>query len=268
LKILSLNCWCGRALHPLMTFLRRMSGQVDVFCLQEVTNSAPEVMARRHPYEYVYGPLFQLIDSELNDKYVGYFATHPDDKNRMSQAMFVKHEFAQSPYFKVVVEILHRPGKAVETGSAMLTQRMVQYATIPLLSRRRLGLINCHGLWLPSGKADTSERLKQSERLVNIMSQYSSPVILCGDLNLDPGSRSLEMLSCGGTMRNLVTENPSLYGTRTPLFRHHDDPMVCKFADYFIVSRDVLARPFEVMPDIASDHAPLFLNAEFTGEKT
>jgi endonuclease/exonuclease/phosphatase family metal-dependent hydrolase len=266
LKILSLNCWCGRALHPLMTFLRRMSGQVDVFCLQEVTNSAPEVMARRHPYEYVYGPLFQLIDSELNDKYVGYFATHPDDKNRMSQAMFVRRELTQKSYFTVEAEILHRPEKAVETGSAMLTQRMVQYATIEF-GNRLLGLINCHGLWLPSGKDDTPERLRQSERLTTIMSLYRT-VILCGDLNLDPGSKSLEMLNRGGTMRNLVTENPRLRSTRTPLFRHYGNPEASLFADYFIVSRDVAVRPFEVMPDIASDHAALLLAAEFEGEKT
>jgi endonuclease/exonuclease/phosphatase family metal-dependent hydrolase len=94
---------------------------------------------------------------------------------------------------------------------------------------------------------------------MNFMKKISGPKIICGDFNILPDTESVAILENG--MRNLVKEF-AIESTRTPLYRHYNNPDEPNFADYVFVSPDVNVMKFTVLPDVVSDHSPLLL--EFT----
>lgn len=80
-----------------------------------------------------------------------------------------------------------------------------------------------------------------------------------GDFNLLPGTQSMKIIEEG--MRNLVKEY-GVQSTRMVLYRHYDNPEEPNFADYILLTPDVGVKKFEVLPDVVSDHSPLFLEYE------
>jgi endonuclease/exonuclease/phosphatase family metal-dependent hydrolase len=74
-------------------------------------------------------------------------------------------------------------------------------------------------------------------------------VILLGDYNLNPETQSLAILTQG--RRNLISEY-SIATTRSALYTK---PL--PYADYAIVSPDIVIKSFAVPYTEASDHLPL-----------
>ncbi len=250
LTIISLNAWGGRALHPLMRFLQRHAPTTDVFCLQEVFNTAQKAVERRHPDEYVCGDLFNKISAALPDFY-GSFARHEDSPHRMSLAMFIKDTVSRRRGPKDFV--VHVPEKQVLTGSAILSSRRLQYATVNFGGAGLL-IANYHGLWVNGPKTDNPERILQSQRLRAFLDSKTHPQVLCGDFNLLPRTKSVAIIA--EHMRDLVAEY-KVRSTRTPLYRHYRNKAEPNYADYVFTTKDVKVNAFEVLPDIASDHAAL-----------
>jgi len=251
MRLISLNTWCGRSLYPLMAFFRKRADQTDIFCLQEVLNSDQEATDRRHPDEHVCGRLFPKLAAELRG-FDGYFAAFEDDPERMSLAVFVRRGLTVRTVGDLIV---HKYLKPQETGSAVFTHRKLQYVVMEC-GGRDLMIVNFHGLWNAGPKTDTPDRIVQSRRLAEFLGNFAGPKVLCGDFNLLPDTESLRIVERG--MRNLVREY-RVPSTRTPLYRHYDDPAEPNFADYALVSPDVAVDRFEVLPDLVSDHAPLYL---------
>lgn len=252
MRLISLNAWCGRALYPLMRFVEKNAADADVFCFQEVCNGRQKIADTRHPNEYVCATMFGKIAKKL-DGFDGHFATHPDDPERMSNAMFVRRnakilEFGVAPVFRSEVPQWSE-GKPC-------TSRLLQYAHL-MMRGKRFAVFNCHGLWNGGPKTDVPERIVQSHNIRGVMDVFTAPKILVGDFNLAPGTKSLAILEEG--MRNLVTESGATT-TRTPHYRHYDDESASKFADYALVSPGIDVRRFEVVQQLASDHAALFLD--------
>jgi len=106
-------------------------------------------------------------------------------------------------------------------------------------------------LWHKSGKDDIPERIKQSGKVKTFLDSVSGPKIVCGDLNLNINTKSLEILKKG--MRELVTEN-NILSTRSSFYLKEP-----KHADYMLVSKDIEVKEFKVLPNIVSDHLPLYL---------
>jgi endonuclease/exonuclease/phosphatase family metal-dependent hydrolase len=115
-------------------------------------------------------------------------------------------------------------------------------------------VFSIHGIWEPSGKTDTELRMKQSERIVEFIKKFNGPIILCGDFNLRPDTKSVKMLEQELDLRNLVTEF-GVTSTRTSLYTKTEE----RFADYIFVSKDVEVKDFKVLSDEVSDHAALML---------
>ena len=251
LKLITLNAWCGRSLHPLMRFFRKHKETTDIFCLQEVSNTSQEVMDHGHPDEHSCGPLFEKISAELKD-FTGFFAHFEDNKDRMSQAMFVRKTV---PLKTVQDFIVFQPERPQEKGSTVFSPRKLQYITVNWRNREVL-VVNYHGLWNGGPKDDTPDRIAQSNSIKDFLDTFHGPKVLCGDFNLLPNTDSLGILEKG--MRNLVKEfeAPS---TRTPLYRHYENPDHSHFADYILVSPEVNVKKFSGVPGIVFDHSPLFL---------
>ena len=252
MRIISLNTWCGRALHPLMHFFRNRRNDADIFCLQEVYDASTRIVRDQFPGEFVEGDMFNLIRNELTG-FRGFFASHADNPDRMSLAMFVRDGIRVSDMDHFVV---HRPQQPVETGRKVRTPRQLQY-TVVEENGRDLLVANYHGIWTPLGKMDTPERLDQSRELRGFLDKHATAKILIGDLNLEPDTKSLHMLEVG--LNNLVKRH-GITSTRTPLYREYDNADVGQYADYALVSPDIQVNDFRVLPDLCSDHAALYLD--------
>lgn len=251
IKLISLNAWAGRSLHPLMQFFKKYESEVDIFCLQEIHNTTQEAVDERHPGEHLCGSLFEKISSQLKD-FEGTFACFDDEPRRMSLALFIRRGL---PVKTVKDFVAFTPAELVETGSRMFTPRKLQYATLDFSGREFL-VANYHGLWNAGPKTDTPERIEQANVIKSFLDTFNGSKILCGDFNLLPETQSMEILERG--MRNLVKEH-KVSSTRTQLYRHYDNAAEPNFADYILVTPDIQIVDFKVLPDIASDHAPLFL---------
>jgi endonuclease/exonuclease/phosphatase family metal-dependent hydrolase len=77
--------------------------------------------------------------------------------------------------------------------------------------------------------------------------------VVVGDFNARPDTDSLRLLEAKG-LKNLIVQH-GVKTTRTHLFEYgHIEPQ----ADYIFISSDICLREFRVMPDIVSDHVPLY----------
>jgi hypothetical protein len=117
-------------------------------------------------------------------------------------------------------------------------------------------IAHMHGLRDLNGKIDTPERLDQAHRfvaLIEAVAEEGDRLVVCGDFNVEPGSRTFEVLAEMGLTDLVVGRGFS--GTRTS---HYKKPG--RYADYMLVNGAVEARAFAVIeqPEI-SDHRPLLL---------
>jgi len=251
LTVLSLNAWGGRALYSLMRTLRNRKTEVDIFCFQEVFDADPAETEARHPDEYCRGDLFSILRRELSE-FEGDFARHPDQPSRMSLAMFTRRDL---PRHGAVHFPVYQPARPVEHGSEVLSARRMQYVRTEV-GGRAITVANYHGLWVPGPKTDTPERLVQSSNVRLALESTEGEHLLCGDFNLLPDTESVRILAEG--MHNPVVER-GVTSTRTPLYRHYQNPDEPNFADYVFASKGLEIRRFEVLPDVASDHAALLI---------
>ena len=241
----------GREFAPLMEFVERNSRTVDIFCFQEVFDTEQKSLDDRHG-EGICADLFQKFSVALPD-FEGSFAFFDDNKDRMSLAVFSRRSTVKIKTIEDLV--IYKPERPVEVGKAVLSSRKLQYITFEF-NNKEFTVANFHGLWVHAPKTDTPERIAQAETIKNFLASRNNPKILCGDFNLLPNTRSLAIMSEG--MRELITEF-GITSTRTPLYRHFHNPDELNFADYMLVSPDVDMKKFEVLSDVVSDHAPLYL---------
>ncbi len=146
---------------------------------------------------------------------------------------------------------MHKYKEFVPEDNAGKHARNIQYIKIGE-SHTPLTVINFHGLWNGEGKGDSEDRILQSQNIVDFLKEQTGDVILCGDFNLTPDTKSLQMIE-GFGLRNLITEY-SVTSTPTSYYTKPE-----KFADYMLVSKGIQVVNFEVLPEEVSDHAALLL---------
>ncbi|MEM3215979.1 MAG: endonuclease/exonuclease/phosphatase family protein [Candidatus Micrarchaeaceae archaeon] len=256
MKLLSLNVWGGRDYKDLSRFLERKKSDIDIFCFQETLDyslgnpdqSAIEVKALHQPQSFDEVPnLYQKFESIL-DGFDGSLS-EPYSSGMERLATFTKRSIDCN------TETLPMYGKFwVETNG-----RQYAISSIMQLSHIKIGnksyeIANFHGLWQNSSKADSPERIIQSQNILRALSKLQNPVILCGDFNLLPDTESIAVLE--KSMKNLIKEY-KITNTRSPLYTKEH-----RYADYIFVSRDIKVSDFRVLDDTVSDHLPLLLEFE------
>ncbi|MCT7373696.1 endonuclease/exonuclease/phosphatase family protein [Chelativorans salis] len=120
-------------------------------------------------------------------------------------------------------------------------------------------IAHMHGLRDVDGKHDTEARLIQAQRLADLVQSVAGQgdgVIVCGDFNVLPESRTFDILRAIG-LADLVTTR-GFAGTRTSHYRKSG-----RYADYMLVNAAVNVAFFDVVrePEV-SDHCPLVLEFE------
>lgn len=242
MKLITLNAWGGRIKDKHKAFFDKYS-DTDIFCLQEVYNKGEQYVA-------VQG---LTIDSDFFDNIGGFLSNSkghfcPTVENRYGLATFLNKD----------IEI-------VEQGEILLARsqyergdhdwdhyRRLQWFEV-LIGGNKLLIANVHLTHRPEGKLDSERRKRQSEMITSFLNIFDCPKILCGDFNLLPDTESVQMIENAG-MKNLIKEY-NIDSTRTELYKK---PL--RLADYIFVSSGIIVNEFKVLPDVVSDHSPLYID--------
>ena len=240
MQLITLNIWGGHVLNPLLAFIKAHK-DIDIFCFQEVYHNALNKISDedRQISLTIFSELAKLLPEHR-----GFF--RPVVENIYGIGIFVKNTIDVLGEGEVIVH--NNPSYR---GRGPTHSRILQWIEY-LMNGKIYSILNVHGLWNGMGKKDSPERVLQSERIKAFMDSINTPKILCGDLNLRPDTKSMEILEQG--MKNLVKDY-NVKSTRTSFYTKEE-----KFADYILTSPDITVTNFIVLNDEVSDHAPLLLD--------
>jgi endonuclease/exonuclease/phosphatase family metal-dependent hydrolase len=260
-----LNGWGGKLHAPLVSYLR--SSTPDVLCLQEVVHS-PEAAKEWLTYrdgDHVLpqrANLFRDVAAALPD-HTAMFCPAAQGvlwdgeepvASQWGLATFVHRAL---PITEQAQGFVHKGFSADGYGEHPRSRNAHAVRVYDFAKARFVCVAHMHGLRDLDGKTDTPERIEQAERLAELVQRIAAPddaVVVCGDFNVEPESRTFEILGRMGLI-DLVTTR-GFNGTRTS---HYPKPG--KFADYMLVNGQVEVADFSVVaePEV-SDHCPLLLD--------
>ncbi len=244
LKLITLNIWGGHVKEPLLSFIKSKQ-DVDIFCFQEVYCKAEAKISDET--RYINLDIFSEIQSLLPN-HTGYF--RPVVQGIYGIATFIKK------HLRLIEEgehLIHANDNYIGIGPTH--SRILQYSRIEHMGQK-FYVINVHGLWNGMGKGDSPERINQSLEIKNFLDSTNAPIILCGDFNLKPGTKSLEILS--QEMDDHIKIS-GVQSTRTSFY-----PGAERFADYIYSSKNIDVQNFQVLPEEVSDHAALMMDFVIT----
>lgn len=222
-----LNVWGSEMVDSLVPYLEAQTQSIDIFCFQEAT----EAMRERTLHLF-------------------------DDYHEMSNYKFVTEDdtFYQTILIRKSVTLLSSGTLMKEDSGVGLSQYIeVQNNTSSLF------ICNAHGRARPSEKQDTDDRLRFSSGLIQHFKEFTSPVIIGGDFNLDYETKSVELFRNNG-YRDLIRE----YQIKTT--RNHLGwdrfPNKMYYSDYVFLNDAVRLKSFTVQDNEISDHLPMILELE------
>ena len=250
MKLITLNLWGGIVYEPLMKFIESHADDADIFCFQEMLfGENPQSTKILKARENLFSEISKRLPEFVPYKYlseVKYFAAEPIEF-KAGQVIFVRKgiKVKDSGNFRTYdkLPVLSTFGGKL-TGSFQWVELEINNETFTICS--------LHGIWQEgTGKVDTPERIVQSQKIKDFLDAKNKN-IFCGDFNLAPDGKSIEILEEG--MVNLV-EKYNIQSTRSSFYNKEQ-----KFADYILISSNVEVKDFKVLDDQVSDHLPLMLD--------
>lgn len=240
MRIIFLNTWHGKVGDKLFDFLLNESKLTDIFCLSEVDLGLSE------KFKKLFKNYQSIYDRGIKTDYLGGVT---EGRN-----MFVKNGM------KVLSSgsrSVYRVTKA-DAGGFQFAELLVQ--------GKKFNLGSVHGKARPGHKFDTESRINQSKRIIGYFKDKKGPVVIGGDFNLLPDTKSVEMFEKSG-YRNLIKDF-RIKNTRNKLswdqFGQKTDFEKQYFADYCFVSPEIKVKSFEVPYIEVSDHLPLILEFDLS----
>lgn len=259
-----INGWGGKLYGDLVDYLSE--ARPDVLCLQEVVHS-PATDAAWLTYrdgDHVLpqrANFFADVAKALPDHAATFCPAARGvlwDKDRSVPSFWGLATFVHSaiPIIGQVQGFVHKDFSAHGYGEHPRSRSAHGVRLYDPAGDRTVAITHTHGLRDLRGKMDTSERRAQAQRLIALSDQLSGPGdlrVICGDLNVEPQSETLALLTRTG-FAELVTTG-GFDGTRSS---HYPKPG--RFADYMLIDRPEAVRRFDVIrtPEV-SDHCPLLL---------
>lgn len=250
----------------LQAFLKDLNA--DILCFQEVARKVGEQGLEKYnskpaideatpelPYGF-FAPLWVLDHfagkPEVNAQLGGWFEFGTYIKSRYpiikGQQIFVQNHLTYITDWSKWPEEEYRAVQVVDIDAR--GRRDVDIAP------SSLRVINYHGIWT-KGKMGNKQTLKAAEVIKTLALEKKGPVIICGDFNLFPDNKAIQILS--QSFRNLGDEF-EIKTTRPASneFSERDRNVV----DYMFVNEKVQVKKFEVLESDVSDHLPLVLDIE------
>ncbi len=268
MKLISLNAFGGTIFEPLMKFVEEQAATTDVFCFQEIMSSETSIHLQTE--RGMRKNLLQELRHRLSDFQVFFAPTQenmdmtpePGEQTFWGIATFVKNRQTinhTEDFFICNGYNTYKPKDYATLGSKALAITLTMGET-------SLTICNLHGTSEPGNKLDSSERLKQSEKILDFLQKQHGEKIVTGDFNLFPETQSIKMFEKAG-FRNLIKDY-SIQTTRGSLMRQlfphyglHPGGFH-EFADYTFISPGIKIKSFEV-PDLPiSDHLPMIMEID------
>lgn len=251
MQLITLNAWGGRLLKPLLTFIKDQSKDIDVFCFQEIYSSPEKKTIARDMYSQVLEELTNVLED-----YQVFYSAHLKNRD-IDQNTSFHLSTGISTFIKKSIKLkengefyIYRSGFELINGDYKSIPRNIQYFVLSSDDQDYL-ICNFHGIWAPKDKLDTGDRLGQSKMIKEFLNMRKEKIVLCGDYNLQPSTKSVAILE--KNMRNLIKEN-HIISTRSNGYKG-----ITRYADYILVSPDINVEEFRVIDTSISDHLPLYL---------
>ncbi|MBI2420531.1 MAG: endonuclease/exonuclease/phosphatase family protein [Candidatus Levybacteria bacterium] len=262
MKLINLNIWGGKIHDPLIDFINKNKQNTDIFCFQENFSSDRLKILSLGMYSDIHETICQLLE-EFSVFY--YPLIEEEDARKkvnfpltQGQVTFVRKNLKVLKSGEVYVyRKRNEMGPRYSDGSPDFPKNFI-YTQIRANGKSFL-IINIHGFWNHAAKTDTPERIKQSQMILDFIAKEGFPAIVAGDFNLRIETQSVEMFE-ENRFINLVKQF-RVPTTRSNLYEikwRAIDP----FADYIFTSKDIVVKDFKVLPDVVSDHLPLYLEFE------
>lgn len=233
MKGIFLNSWQAKTGDKFFEFIKNESPSTDIFCLME---TSPPLHAK----------IVKILEGYDNFYSLG--GTFTDGI-----------KYGQSGFFRKELNANLEKEIGIKDGWC---GKIISYQA--KTGNNKFRVINVHGLSQPGNKLDTEERLKQSQTILDLLKDSKTPIIIGGDFNLMPKTKSVMMFEKTG-YKNLIKEF-NIKSTRNKISweQYKDHPGFKKqyFADYCFTSREVKVKSFKVPYNEVSDHLPLILDFE------
>ncbi len=251
MKLISLNIWGGRQLKQLTDYVSEKANDTDIFCFQEVFDTPTDKTIIQEHYR---ADILKQLKKVLPN-HTAYFAS-VQDKMEFGNTVNYSIDWGVAMFIKNTINakvndiMIYRERNSIESHGSTIP-RNLQYAHLKINNQPYV-IAHFHGLWNGKGKTDTENRINQSNKVKEFLNKEEGKIILCGDFNYLPDTKSLAILE--ENMINLIKAH-NITSTRSVLYTKPD-----KYADYAIVSKDVNVLNFNVPNINASDHLPLELD--------
>jgi endonuclease/exonuclease/phosphatase family metal-dependent hydrolase len=262
-RIVSVNAWGGALADELVGWLPRSGAHV--VCLQEVTRTPGlSGWTRFDDGDRSLPQRADLLDDvhRALPRHQAIFVTSDsgpvhDESGARHRQDFGLATFVAGDLPVVGVDSTFVHGQFTDHAEWTVADRPRNALAVNVVDRatgRSVWVVQLHGLRDPAGKADTPARRRQAERLAGLVARIRRPddlVVVCGDLNLLPGSETFDVLA-GAGLTDLV-------GTADTRTSHYGKPV--RHASYLLVSDVAAVKSFEVPaePEV-SDHRALVLD--------
>ncbi len=240
MKIIQANIWGGKLGQQIIDFLK--AEKPDFVCMQEVND-----MQGRSGYKF-FATLDEIKDEAgLGHKFMSptYSARYMERKLSYGNATLSKPPFDSTGTIFTYREYIDNFDVERDGGNI----RNLQVSSVKVKGKT-LNILNHHGYHIVGTKKGNDETMRQMRIVADVVRKLKGPVILCGDFNLSPTSKSLSLIN--EELTNLSLEN-GLKRTYSPLSAMNT---VC---DYIFVNEAVKTRSFRVSDELVSDHKALIM---------
>jgi len=254
-SLITLNTWGGRMEELLYKLLRDTKNTTDIFCLQEVFSCAHALDREREYVPNLHEKVSDILRLDSARKFNSFF-------DKSSQGFDYSGKAEPELYFGLGIYV-NKEMPFYESGSEMIYDdrnldegkpRNLQWL-ITKVNSRTVSIAHFHGIAnVRKDKSDSDARIEQAYNVREILDELPGEKILCGDFNLMPETKSMEILSKG--MKNLIIEN-KITSTRPAFYAGEE-----KYADYVLVTDGIEVKGFEVMQVPVSNHYSLKLGFE------
>lgn len=226
MKIISLNAWRGEMEKELEKYIRQHESSTDIFCFQEAQLNC------------------ELVRNKVLNRWLSltarYYYEGPDE------------EFARTTCFKNQYTLMGS-GTLFGQDQKKLIALWVHLKT----EEQEYWIVNVHGTSTPVEKNDSPERIAQSQKIIDFLSDKKGQRVVMGDFNLNPDTESVKLFERVG-YRNLIREfNIDTTRNEIAWAKYPDNKHL--FADYTFVSPEVTVLDFQVPKNEVSDHLPMEL---------
>lgn len=240
MKLLSLNVWQGRLERVLLRHLETLD--VDFACMQEAVDIPGQSLGLVSSYQTVGNSLrldqqffSKLISTNLGSKSINFGnVIYSNVSFSSTSSVFTYGEYSEDHDF--------------DTDDYNI--RAFQHVLVDVKGKK-LNIINHHGHHIDAHKLGDEETERQVSEILEYIRKLNGAVVLCGDFNLSPESRSIKLIDA--KLHNLSVEY-SLKTTRSNLTHKKE---VC---DYIFVNDQVKVNSFEMDNNVISDHNALLLD--------